>query len=413
MGRKRTIALSVFALGLIAFGWILSGPLVAVVGGSFDGSPSELDAALSAGAKRLIDDAYKDLPPQALFDYHTHVVGVGANDSGAWVNDEMTSWSSPVKRAKLSVYLSASGVAELDSADSVYIARLTDLVDHLPFPGRFAIMAFDQRYHDDGTPDRDRTEFFVPNAYVFALAAKRPDRFVPVMSIHPRRPDAIDAVRKWHAEGGRYMKWLPNAMGITPDDPSLDGFYDVLAELDIVLISHTGEEQAVDAGEDQERGNPLRLRRPLDRGVKVVAAHCASLGTSEDLDDPQRPQHDNFQLLLRLLEDSRYDGRLFADISAMTQFNRAGEPLATILRRKDLHTRLVNGSDYPLPAINALVSTWELVRQGFITEQERVYLNEIYGYNPLLFDFVTKRTLRDPKTKTSFAAEVFTRRPDL
>lgn len=411
--RKRIVILAVLLLATVAFGWIVPGALVDVIGGAFSGSPRELHDRLSPGARALIDQAYVGIDPAEVLDYHTHVVGVGAGGTGAWVNPEMASWTSPIKRAKFSIYLSASGVLDVANADQEFVTRLTELIRNNPRHGTHAIMAFDQRYTDDGQPDRAHSEFYVPNDYIFGLAETHADIFVPVMSIHPLRPDAIEALRRWAGRGGRYMKWLPNAMGISPDDPRLDAFYDVMVELDVVLISHTGEEQAVEADADQERGNPLRLRRPLDRGVKVIAAHCASLGTSEDLDDPAKPQADNFDLLVRLFETPKYDGRLFADISAMTQFNRVGRPLATILDREDLHPRLVNGSDYPLPAINALVSTRELVRQGFITDVEREQLNEIYAFDPLLFDFVTKRTLRSPGSSRSLPAEVFMRRPGL
>src|SRR6185295_1180002 len=106
----------------------------------------------------------------------------------------------------------------------------------------------------------------------------------------------------------------------------------------------------------------------------------------------------NFDLFLRLMSEKRYEGLLFADISAMTQFNRSGEPLSTVLAREDLHARLVNGSDYPLPAINALIRTRPLARAGYIDESEREPLREIYGFNPLLFDFTLKRRLRLPGT---------------
>src|SRR6185295_3090714 len=106
----------------------------------------------------------------------------------------------------------------------------------------------------------------------------------------------------------------------------------------------------------------------------------------------------NFDLFLRLMGEKRYEDLLFADISAMTQFNRSGVPLQTILAREDLHARLVNGSDYPLPAINVLIRTRSLVKQGYITTDERSSLNEIYHYNPLLFDFALKRTLKLPNT---------------
>ena len=104
------------------------------------------------------------------------------------------------------------------------------------------------------------------------------------------------------------------------------------------------------------------------------------------------------------MDDEKYDGLLYGDISAMTQINRAGDALNTILKRKDLHPRLINGSDYPLPAINALISTIELKSLGYITSHEKKCLDEIYNYNPLLFDFVLKRTIKfqgDNKLKLS------------
>ena len=57
---------------------------------------------------------------------------------------------------------------------------------------------------------------------------------------------------------------------------------------------------------------------------------------------------------------------------------------------------MVNGSDYPLPAVSFLNPTMELLRKGFISKAEQEALDEIYGYNPLLFDFVVKRTIRHP-----------------
>ena len=174
-----------------------------------------------------------------------------------------------------------------------------------------------------------------------------------------------------------------------------------------MLLSHGGEEKAVEAHEDQKLGNPLLLRRALDHGVKVIIAHCAGLGENEDLDDPQRKQLLNFDLFLRMMAEKRYEGLLFADISAMTQFNRSGTPLRTILEREDLHERLVNGSDYPLPAINVLIRTSTLVKQGYINKEERSALNEIYDYNPLLFDFALKRTIKHPRTSKRLPVTMF------
>ena len=68
----------------------------------------------------------------------------------------------------------------------------------------------------------------------------------------------------------------------------------------------------------------------------------------------------------------------------------------------------MNGSDYPLPAINIVIQTRALVRHGLLTAAEREALNEIYEYNPLVFDYVVKRTIRSPEGGVRFPASVFT-----
>src|ERR1051325_2489342 len=195
-------------------------------------------------------------------------------------------------------------------------------------------------------------------------------------------------------------------MGIDPSDERCDSFYEKMKRLGLVLLSHGGEEKAVEAEEDQRFGNPLLLRRALEHGVKTIVAHCAGLGTSEDLDDPARKQVSNFRLFLRLMDDKRFDGLVFGDISAMTQYNRIGEPLSTVLAREDLHARLVNGSDYPLPAVNALIRTRPRARAGYLDEDAGDPLREIYAFTPPLFDLVLKPRLHPPGTNRGPPASI-------
>jgi mannonate dehydratase len=115
---------------------------------------------------------------------------------------------------------------------------------------------------------------------------------------------------------------------------------------------------------------------------------------------------------MRLMDEKRYEGLVFGEISAMTQFNRS-EKLQTILEREDLHERIVNGSDYPLPAVNILIRTRPLVKQGYLNNSEGKCLKEIYDYNPLLFDFVLKRSLKHPQTGKRLPAAVFMSNPAL
>jgi mannonate dehydratase len=66
---------------------------------------------------------------------------------------------------------------------------------------------------------------------------------------------------------------------------------------------------------------------------------------------------------------------------------------------------LINGSDYPLPGVVPLYSPRRFVEQGYLDENEAKVLSEIRRYNPLLFDFVLKRSL--VKHRRRFAPAVF------
>lgn len=387
--------------------------LLHYLGGASSRRPEELSQGLSTPAADLMKRAFDDVDPRRLVDYHTHVVGVGAGGTGNLVNPAMRSRRRPLKYLKFLVYLSAAGIKDLENADREFVLRLADQARHIADHGKYRLLAFDKHYTTDGTVNAEKTEFYTANEHVFNLAAEFPDLFLPTMSVHPYRADALEELARWAGRGVKVVKWLPNAMGIDPSDPRCDPFYRSMRELGVVLLSHAGEEKAVEAEEDQRLGNPLHLRRPLDHGVKVIAAHCAGLGENPDLDHPDRRLVPNFQLFMRLMEQKRYEGLLFGDISAMTQRNRLGVPLTTILERTDLHARLVNGSDYPLPAINIVISTGALARAGYITRAERTGLNEIYDYNPLLFDFVLKRTMTVPGAGQRLPASVFMANPVL
>jgi predicted TIM-barrel fold metal-dependent hydrolase len=317
-----------------------------------------------------------------------------------------------LERLKFWIYESASGIRNRENADEEYVARLVRLV-RASGRGKHHLLAFDKHYNPDGTVNLKKTNMYVPNEYVVEIARKYREMFLPVVSVHPYRPNALQELERWARAGIKHVKWLPNAMGMDPADPAIEPYYTVMRRHRMVLLSHGGEEQAVEAAEDQRFGNPLRLRKPLDMGVRVIVAHAASLGECDDLDNHPRTKANCFDLFIRLMDEPRYSRLLFGEISAMLQFNRMPGPFTTMLERHDIHSRLVNGSDYPLPAVNALIHTRSLARDGFITPEQRKALNEIYDYNPLLFDFVLKRTVRHPRTQQRLAASVFMTNPAL
>lgn len=371
-------------------------------------APEAWRESLSPEAVGLVDRALVDL--STVHDHHVHLVATGHEDSGASFHPDLLSWRHPIKRIKTAIYQLAGGVETIERTDSQYVTRLQALVEHHPVDLSLSLLAF-EAYHDDGgTAQPQKTAFHVPNPWTFEVARRLGERFEPVASIHPYRPDAVTELRVWHEAGGRMIKWLPNSMGIDPGDPRCDPLYDAMAELGVSLLSHAGDEHAVDGETRQNLGNPLRLRRPLDRGVTVIVAHCGGLGLGEDLDAPGGPDVPNFDLFLRLLSEPTYEGRLYGEISATVLSNRHGRPLRTLLERKDLHHRLAYGSDYPLPSVDWLIQTGTLADLGYLTGDEAELLDEVFGVNPLLFDLVLKRTLRAPGTDQGFAPTVFTRK---
>jgi uncharacterized protein len=409
--RRRKLLQGVFVLLFVcafmvaAFG----GRMIRQIGGNFSPSPRAARAQLSPGAVELMHNAFEGLTPDALLDYHLHLGGIEAPNGGIVANPRMLTWWRPLNHLKFLVFLSAAQVTDPRAASEQYLGRLTNLIESMDQHGRFCILALDYFHNPDGIADPAKTTLFVSNDHVLKIATEHPKLFMPVISVHPYRSDAIAELERGAGKGARMVKWVPNSMGIDPADPRCDPFYKRMKQLNLALLSHTGAEHTLEAGGNQHLGNPLRLRRPLDQGVKVIMAHCATTGSSEDLDHPDKPKEDNFSLFLRLMDEPKYRGLLFGDLSATTQVNHAGKPLKTLLQRTDLHPRLVNGSDYPLPAINLVIMTRMLAFSGFITREERLRLNELYKFNPLLFDFVLKRTLHDPETGAKFSPGIFMR----
>ncbi len=367
---------------------------------------------MTAGADSLLRAAFADLPPSGTVDTHVHVVGLGAGDTGCRVNRTMRSPLHPVRRLTFSVIAASSGVRDLAAADSEYLTRLESLARAFPVRRRLRLLAFDAFCREDGTVDEERSEMFVPNDLVLRLAREKPDVFLPAVSVHPYRKDALRELERCREAGARWVKWLPNAQGMDPASPRCDAFYDRLRDLDMVLLCHTGKEQALRQTAGEEVGNPLRLRRALDRGVRVVMAHLANLGTCLDLDSPGT-RMSAFDALLRVLSTPAYRGLAYADLSATTLARRLPRPLRVMLAHPEFDDRLIDGSDYPIPAVRLAVRTGALVRHGFITRDEGRALEEIRRENPLLYDFVAKRTVRDLATGRRFPASVFLPPPGL
>jgi mannonate dehydratase len=342
----------------------------------------------------LVKTTWKDIDPEQFWDCHVHLVGNGNSGSRPWVNPKMQSARHPIQWLQYAFYFNASCIENATRADREYIERLKKLMVQMPGGIKLMLLAFDYFHNESGRHQPEASAFHTPNDYAAEIAQEHPEHFEWIASIHPYRQDAVDALQKAHVQGARAVKWLPPAQGMDPASTLCDPFYKAASELDIPLLVHAGAELAVHGANTEDFGNPLRLRRPLDHGVRVLVAHCASLGKGKDLDaGPSATSVPSFELFSRMMEESRYEGLLFGDISAVTQINRAGNVLSGLLNRPEWRARLVNGSDYPLPGILPLFSLKLLERSGYISSEDSAVLSAIRNYNPLLFDFVLKRRL--------------------
>jgi uncharacterized protein len=351
--------------------------------------------------------AWDGIDSAKVWDSHAHLIGTGDAGSGIYVNPRTDSLLNPGQYARRLFFLNAGCVHDASgSVDNAYVDRMRNLIDGMRRGVKVLLFAFERAHHEDGTPDLEHTIFHVPNEYARDVARRHAGDFEWAASIHPYRKDALEALEQAKREGARAVKWLPSAMGIDPASARCNAFYEFLSKNQIPLIAHAGLERAVLGREMHDYGNPLRLRRALDAGVRVVVAHCASMGQDRDLDKGENgPYVDSFVLFERLFEDKRFERLVFGDLSAMTQVNRAGPALAKVLERKHWHARLLNGSDYPLPGVMPIFSVDYLVQLKLLAEAAAAPLKEMRLHNPLLFDFVLKRTLRSKGS--ALAAGVF------
>jgi predicted TIM-barrel fold metal-dependent hydrolase len=213
---------------------------------------------------------------------------------------------------------------------------------------RGVLLALDAIYDENGHRQEEASHLVVSNAYVARLARTHP-KVLFGASVHPNRGplDGRAELERWL--GGdppaALLKWLPNAQLIDPADPRHDWFYETLAKSGVPLLCHTGPENAVPVPHPvdthQRLGDPKRLRRALDIGVTVLAAHSAMRLLPF--------QDDYLGDLAALMREAERNGRwhLFADVSAMClpcRIGTVGRVLESIPGE-----RMILGSDYPVP----------------------------------------------------------------
>ena len=158
-----------------------------------------------------------------------------------------------------------------------------------------------------------------------------------------------------------------------------------MAEARLPLLAHTGGEHTVPVI-NAALADPKLLRFPLECGVTVIAAHCATRSGAFDSD-----YFDDWVAMLGEFPN------LYGDISAMVSLNRCGH-LRDCLR-DDLLPRIVHGSDFPVPVLGHRM--W---LQGWIDRENFKRCQAIP--NALERDWQFKRALGFPEDVATRAASL-------
>jgi len=263
-------------------------------------------------------------------DMHVHVVGNGTGGTGCWVR--LSRWRRPLAALMLR-QIGLPGDALRGDLERLYCERLLEQVRGSSL-GAVVILAQDEVRDPQGRVLEGVGSFYVPNDYVLKLARAHPE-FLPAVSIHPARPDALEELERCLAAGAAMMKCLPNCQNIDCSDRRFTKFWERMAEAKLPLLAHTGGEHTLPVVR-RDFSDPRVLTRPLECGVTVIAAHS---GTKSGLFDPEY-----FEIFAAMIE--RFPN-LYGDTSAFNVPMR-GRHVAECLR-EPLASRMVQGSDYPVP----------------------------------------------------------------
>jgi len=91
------------AFGLIFTIFWMNACLVQQIGGAFSQEPEALKTELSEGAKMLLKAAYVGMVPEKFRDHHVHLLGLGTQNTGAFIHPQMQSWQNPFQQFKLKI----------------------------------------------------------------------------------------------------------------------------------------------------------------------------------------------------------------------------------------------------------------------------------------------------------------------
>ncbi|MDB5095792.1 MAG: hypothetical protein JWM80_213 [Cyanobacteria bacterium RYN_339] len=308
-------------------------------------------------------------------DLHVHLAGIGG---GCFV--------SPKMRRSI-VYHALKRTLKIDDREPVestrrYAERLATLLETSKELDYACIFAMDGVYDGAGELLPAESHLYVPNGYVFEVCKASP-KLLPVISINPQRKDALEELTRWGPQAVA-LKWLGPLQKFDASNKAYEPFYDLLKELRLPVIAHSGCEHTF-PGMEQRLGDPLLYEPVVKRGIPVFFSHC---GTGS-LVFPGHDYSGNFISLMERYENVYGDTSAFCSLLRWHQLKRFGADKYV--------NRIFHGSDWPIPSS----SVYFLPALGFnavrLLERDR---------HPLDRDAATKRAMGLPDQVFHGAYEV-------
>ncbi len=284
-----------------------------------------------AGAFRKSASA-EEIRQRPTLDIHAHLFGLGDADTGCRISEAITDGKA-FRILMEALYLRVPGMTVDERYEEVLVGQVkgSGLT-------KAAVLGQDAVYDRHGKVDWDRTSFYVPNDYIFIVAARHSEIMIPCPSINPNRADAIEELVRCREKGARLLKIHPPTQGVDVADLKHTKFFRCCSELDMIVLVHTGHEHSAPVI-DKNLAAPHRLELALEQGCTVVACHA---GTGWISDSPD--QLPEFVSLLK-----RYP-KLWGDTAVLGTAQRVRD-VERLLENKELVcSRLLHGSDFPFPA---------------------------------------------------------------
>ncbi len=298
---------------------------------------------------------------------HVHMVANGSSGTGGWIR--LKGWHRVLAGFMVRQLGLHPRILEGD-LDGFYAERLLEFIRSSSFDC-VVLLAHERVYDPDGKVREDLGSMYVPNDLVLQLARKHPE-FLAGVSIHPARADAMAELDRCLGEGAVLMKCLPNCQNIDCSDRRYQRFWERMAEAGLPLLAHTGGEHTVPIV-NAALADPKKLRLPLECGVTVIAAHCATRSGAFDPD-----YFGDWTSMLREFPN------LYGDISAMVSLNRCGHLRGCL--QPEIRSRILHGSDFPVPVLGH-----RLWLQGWINRHDFRRIQRLS--NPLERDWRFKEAL--------------------